>query len=122
MADDLKEPADEELEALNAEVDVDLDDIAKLDDEEDDDLDLHDERAEFLENFPLQADDDVEELAENMGVIRNEGDELDVTRIDFTSRIDHSPPPDPAVPADLDDEQELDDIEDVETEVEDLEG
>lgn len=72
-------------------------------------------------NADLSSDDDMGQNASDMGVIQDEDDELDVTRISFQSNINNSPPPESADLEDDEDDQDedIDDLFfDLETEME----
>lgn len=71
-------------------------------------------------NADLSSDDDMGQNASDMGVIQDEEDELDVTRIPVQSDIDNSPAPDAGFPKDFEIEEETDEdiFFDLETEME----
>lgn len=101
-----------------------------LEEEEDDDDDpsleeMAEDSGEFYDNFPLEGDDDVGELAEDMGVIKGENEEeqeVDITRVPWQSNISNSPAPDSNDFDEEPTEDELDEIEEMEMEDELEEG
>lgn len=104
--DDLKD-----LEMLEPEdmADGDFNEPMLVNDDLDDDAieggGLEGERAEYIDNFPLSGDDNVGDLASNLGVIDNEDSEVDIRRVPLTSSIDNSPPPDTGLLPEEDDEE-----------------
>ena len=71
-------------------------------------------------NADLNSDDDMGQNASDLGVIQNEDDELDVTRVPIQSDIDNSPAPEAGLPneSDIEDETDEDLFFDLETEME----